>query len=216
MPELSHATREAGCNRNYRCHRTDARPPDRPTRTPARITWSRLAVVGTPDAGSGCGQRKGAGDSRARRCRQARRERCGRAPAGSATRSAARCADRRNCSSRRCGRERPSRCASPARFAGEGPLRPRSPAARATCMPWSAGGVGRGVGTVAWDPRSGADFAADVAVPGAIAAGLALTGVLPEQVSQPRRRRCRRRGAATGDRALRRRHSRLLLRGGSP
>ena len=83
------------------------------------------------------------------------------------------------------GRERPSTCAAPARFAGEGALRPRSAAASALGLLWSAGGVGRGVGAAAWDPRSATDFAAEVAVPGAAAAGLARTGVLPPQVSRP-------------------------------
>ena len=52
-------------------------------------------------------------------------------------------------------------------------------------MLWSAGGGVRGVGTVAWDPRSATDFAAGAAVPGAVAAGLALAGVLPPQASRP-------------------------------
>ena len=51
-------------------------------------------------------------------------------------------------------------------------------------MLWAAGGVGRGVVTVAWDPRSATDFGAEIAVPYA-APGLALTGVLPPQVSIP-------------------------------
>ena len=73
----------------------------------------------------------------------------------------------------------------PARFAGEGARRPRSAAARAAGKLWSAGGVVRGVGTVAWDPGSATNFATEAAVPGAAAAGLALTGVLPPQVSRP-------------------------------
>ncbi len=48
-------------------------------------------------------------------------------------------------------------------------------------MLWSAGGVG----TVAWDPQPATNFAAEAAVPGAATAGLALTGVLPPQVSRP-------------------------------
>ena len=184
-----------------------------------------------------------ASSSPARRCRQAQRERCGRAPAGSVTRSAARCTDRRNCSSRRrgttpraapepectaigapggaaarcppeapaasgcgrerrarcggcalppdgpaasgSGRERPSSCATPARFAGEGALQPRSTAASAVGMLWSAGGVGRGAGTVPCAPGSAADFAAEVAVSSAVADRLARTGVLPPQASRP-------------------------------
>ena len=73
-------------------------------------------------------------------------------------------------------RERPSSCATLARFAGEDALQPRSATARAVGMLWSAGGVGRSVGTVALGPRSAADFAA---------AGLARTEVLPPQVSRP-------------------------------
>ena len=84
-----------------------------------------------------------------------------------------------------CGREWPSSCATRARFAGEGALRPRSTAASAVGMLWSAGGVDRGVGTVACGPRSAVDFPAEVAVSGAVAAGLALTGVLPPQASRP-------------------------------
>ena len=184
----------------------------------ASITWPRLAAIRTPGAGNGGGQHNVASSSVARRCRQARRERCGRTPAGSGTRSAVRCADRRNCSGHRrgatpalhwcrdvagstrpggcalppdgpdaagCGRERPSSCAAPARFAGEGALRPRSAAASAVGMLCSAGGVGRGGGTVAWDPRLATDFSAEAAVPGAPTAGLALTGALPPQVSRP-------------------------------
>ena len=82
------------------------------------------------------------------------------------------------------GRERPSSCATRARFAGEGALRPRSTAAIAVGMLWSAGGVGRGVGTVACAPGSAADFAVEVVVSSAVAAGLALTAV-PPQVSRP-------------------------------
>ena len=49
----------------------------------------------------------------------------------------------------------------------------------------SAGGVGRGVGTGAWAPRSATDFAAEVAVPGAAAADLARTGVSPRKSRAP-------------------------------
>ena len=90
-----------------------------------------------------------------------------------------------------CARERPSSCATPVRFAapvrfaGEGALRPRSAAASAFGLLWSGDGVGRGVATVAWDPRSATDFAAEAAVPGAGGAGLPRTGVLPPQVSRP-------------------------------
>ena len=52
-------------------------------------------------------------------------------------------------------------------------------------MHWSAGGVGRGVGTEARDPQPATNFAAEAAVPDAAAAGLPLTGVLPSQVSRP-------------------------------
>ena len=70
-------------------------------------------------------------------------------------------------------------------------LQPRSATASAVGMLWSAGGVGRGVGTVPWAPHAANNFAAEVAVPGAAGA----------------------RGAATGERARRRRrHSGLLLR----
>ena len=52
-------------------------------------------------------------------------------------------------------------------------------------MLWSAGGVGRGVGTVACAHGSADDFGAEVAVSGAVADRLARTGVLPPQVSRP-------------------------------
>ena len=84
-----------------------------------------------------------------------------------------------------CGREWPSNCAVPARFAGEGAWRPRSAVAVAVGMLWSAGGVGRGVDTAPRDPRSATNFAAEGALPDAPAVGLALTGVLPPQVSRP-------------------------------
>ena len=83
------------------------------------------------------------------------------------------------------GRERPPSCATLARFAGEGALRPRSTAAGAVGMLWSAGGIGRGVGTVPCAPGSAAAFAAEVAVSGAVADRLALTGVPPPQASRP-------------------------------
>ena len=83
-----------------------------------------------------------------------------------------------------CGRDWLSSCATPARFAGEAALRPRSATAVTLGMLWSAGGVGRGVGAVACAPGSAADFAADVAVSSAVADRLALTGVLPPQVSR--------------------------------
>ena len=67
----------------------------------------------------------------------------------------------------------------------EAALGSRSAAAVAGGLPWSAGGVCRGAGTVAWEPRSATDFPAEVAVPGSVAAGLARTGVSPEQVSRP-------------------------------
>ena len=57
---------------------------------------------------------------------------------------------------------RPSSCTTPARFAGEAALQPRSATASAVGMLWSAGGVGRGVGAVAWAPQPADNFAAEV------------------------------------------------------
>ena len=92
-------------------HLAAARTPDASDRHPsaqlaprrAPITWPRLAAARTPDAGSGGGLDSVGASSRAPHRRRARRERCDRAPAGSGTRSAVRCTDRRNCSSRRRG-----------------------------------------------------------------------------------------------------------------
>ena len=217
-PGLSHASRQAGCSRYRRCHRTDA-PTSRLAPRRAPITWPRPAAVRIPDSGSGCGLRNTHGDSPARRCLRAQRERCGRAPAGSVSRSAARCADRHNCSSRRRGTtpraapvpectgiDAPGGAAARCPQTGRLPLAaaanghraaPPLPAslAKERCdhdpplsarsgMLWSAGGVGP-VASVRWRgyPRSAADFAAECGRCRApVAAGLALTGVLPPQV----------------------------------
>ena len=123
-----------------------------------RARWGGCALSPDGPAASGCG-----------RDRRARCGGCALPPYGSAG----------------AGRERPPSCATPARFAGEGALRPRSTAAVAVGMLWSAGGVGRGVGTVPCAPGSADDFGAEVAVSSAVAGRLARTRVLPPQVSRP-------------------------------